>query len=95
MHISGMFEDSLFHAKHNKFSHKWSVTTADAASGNEYVFEADALQMAAIFALMFTGGESLGIMEDYCYKIAEPLMPTELGDGMSEKIIADGRRLIP
>ncbi len=99
MHITGMLEDSLFKASYNDFSHKWNVVTVDAVTGNEYEFEANALQMAAIFSLMFTGGDTLQKeVEERFYDIAEPLMPREErknAEFVKVVPIIDGRRLIP
>ncbi len=96
MHITGMLEDSLFRATYNDFSHKWHVVTADAITGGEYEFEADAMQMAAIFSLMFTGGDVIRTdIEELFYRIAEPLMPTNEQKGDKTVPIIDGRRLIP
>jgi hypothetical protein len=96
MHITGMMEDSLFKASYNDFSHKWDVVTADAVTGNEYKFEADVLQMAAIFSLMFTGGDALRTdVEEMFYRIAEPIMPRVEHEDGDFTTIVDGRRLIP
>ena len=98
MHVTGMLEDSLFRATYDDFNHKWKVVTADAVTGNEYEFEANALQMAAIFSLMFTGGDTLQEVEERFYDIAEPLMPREErknAEFVKLVPVVDGRRLIP
>lgn len=91
MHLTGMFEDSLFRIDYDDYCAKWHVVVADALTGKEHAFSANALEMAAIFSLMFTGGENLGEgTEDWFYKLSEHLMPVKDG-----KPVNDGRRLIP